>query len=61
MDDVGGNMAAVNAPQVRQSQLQVPSGPGLSLDLNMEFLRKNLAPARSSAGRSVSAEIKSTT
>jgi L-alanine-DL-glutamate epimerase-like enolase superfamily enzyme len=36
------NMAAGNAPEVRKSQLKVPSGPGLGLDLNMEFLRKNL-------------------
>jgi L-alanine-DL-glutamate epimerase-like enolase superfamily enzyme len=35
-------MAAGNAPEVRKSQLKVPSGPGLGLDLNMEFLRKNL-------------------
>jgi galactonate dehydratase len=36
------NMAGGNAPEVRNSQLKVPSGPGLGLDLNMEFLRKNL-------------------
>src|SRR6266566_4714905 len=36
------NMAAGNAPEVRKSQLKVPSGSGLGLDLNMEFLRKNL-------------------
>jgi L-alanine-DL-glutamate epimerase-like enolase superfamily enzyme len=36
------NMAASNAPEVRKSQLTVPSGPGLGLNLNMEFLRKNL-------------------
>jgi L-alanine-DL-glutamate epimerase-like enolase superfamily enzyme len=36
------NMAAGNAPEVRKSQLKVPSGPGLGLDLNMDFLRKNL-------------------
>lgn len=36
------SMAAGNAPEVRKSQLKVPSGPGLGLDLNMEFLRKNL-------------------
>ena len=38
------NMLAGNAPEVRKSHLKVPSGPGLGLDLNMEFLRKNLAP-----------------
>src|SRR6266478_1666029 len=36
------DMAAGNAPEVRKSQLKVPSGSGLGLDLNMEFLRKNL-------------------
>jgi galactonate dehydratase len=36
------NMAASNAPEVRKGQLRVPTGPGLGLDLNMEFLRKNL-------------------
>jgi L-alanine-DL-glutamate epimerase-like enolase superfamily enzyme len=37
-------MAAANAPVVRQSQLQVPAGPGLGLDLNWDFLKANLAP-----------------
>jgi L-alanine-DL-glutamate epimerase-like enolase superfamily enzyme len=36
------NMLAGAAPEVRKSHLKVPSGPGLGLDLNMEFLRKNL-------------------
>jgi galactonate dehydratase len=36
------NMAASNAPEVRNGQLKVPTSPGLGLDLNMEFLRKNL-------------------
>jgi len=36
------NMAGSNAPEVRKGQLKVPTGPGLGLDLNMEFLRKNL-------------------
>src|ERR1700730_2106992 len=36
------NMVISNPPEVRNSQLKVPSGPGLGLDLNMEFLRKNL-------------------
>ncbi len=36
------NMAAGNAPEVRQGFLKVPAGPGLGLDLNQEFLRKNL-------------------
>ncbi len=35
-------MVVTDAPQVRKSQLTVPSGPGLGLNLNMEFLRKNL-------------------
>ncbi|WP_321474969.1 mandelate racemase/muconate lactonizing enzyme family protein [uncultured Paludibaculum sp.] len=36
------NMAASNAPEVRQSKLKVPTGPGLGLDLNQEYLRANL-------------------
>src|SRR5229473_1786625 len=37
------NMAASNPPEVRKSQLKVPAGPGLGLDLNMDFLKRNLA------------------
>jgi L-alanine-DL-glutamate epimerase-like enolase superfamily enzyme len=37
------NMAASNPPEVRKSQLKVPTGPGLGLDLNMDFLKRNLA------------------
>jgi L-alanine-DL-glutamate epimerase and related enzymes of enolase superfamily len=37
------NMVVSNPPEVRNSQLKVPTGPGLGLDLNMDFLRKNLA------------------
>src|SRR2546427_637724 len=37
------NMAASNPPEVRRSQLKVPSGPGLGVDLNMDFLKRNLA------------------
>lgn len=35
-------MAAANAPVVRSSRLKVPEGPGLGLDLNMEYLKENL-------------------
>lgn len=38
------NMAATNPPVVRKSRLQVPAAPGLGLDLNMEYLKANLAP-----------------
>jgi galactonate dehydratase len=38
------NMAAGNGPEVRKSLLKVPAGPGLGLDLNWDFLRRNLAP-----------------
>jgi galactonate dehydratase len=38
------SMAASNAPEVRNGLLKVPPGPGLGLDLNPDFLRKNLAP-----------------
>lgn len=36
------NMAASNPPLVRDSRLKVPEGPGLGLDLNMEYLKANL-------------------
>jgi L-alanine-DL-glutamate epimerase-like enolase superfamily enzyme len=35
-------MAAGNPPDVRKGQLKVPAGPGLGLDINPDFLRKNL-------------------
>ena len=38
------NMAASNPPQVRQSHLKVPMEPGLGVDLNPDYLKKNLAP-----------------
>jgi L-alanine-DL-glutamate epimerase-like enolase superfamily enzyme len=38
------NMVTSNAPVVQKSQLKVPEGPGLGLDFNWEFLKKNLAP-----------------
>ena len=37
------NMAVSNPPEVRKSQLKVPTGPGLGLHLNMDFLKRNLA------------------
>jgi galactonate dehydratase len=36
------NMAAGNPPVVRNSRLEVVMAPGLGLDLNMDYLRKNL-------------------
>ncbi|MGI8988864.1 MAG: mandelate racemase/muconate lactonizing enzyme family protein [Bryobacteraceae bacterium] len=35
-------MASGTPPQVRNSKLKVPEGPGLGLEINPEFLRKNL-------------------
>ena len=35
-------MAAGGPPDVRKGMLKVPTGPGLGLDINPEFLRKNL-------------------
>ena len=35
-------MVKSNAPAVRKGLLQVPEGPGLGLDLDMEFLKRNL-------------------
>jgi L-alanine-DL-glutamate epimerase-like enolase superfamily enzyme len=36
------SMARSNPPEVKNSRLKVPAGPGLGLDLNEEVLRKNL-------------------
>jgi L-alanine-DL-glutamate epimerase-like enolase superfamily enzyme len=36
-------MAAGNPPEVRKRLLKVPAGAGLGLDLNMDFLQRNLA------------------
>ncbi|HYM13397.1 MAG TPA: mandelate racemase/muconate lactonizing enzyme family protein [Bryobacterales bacterium] len=36
------SMAASNVPEVRHSRLKVPPGPGLGVDLNPDFLRRNL-------------------
>lgn len=40
-------MAASNPPHVRGGEMAIPSGVGLALDLNAEFLRKDLAPGES--------------
>ena len=37
-------MSAGSAPDVRKSLLRVPTGPGLGLEINPDFLKKNLAP-----------------
>jgi galactonate dehydratase len=37
------NMAAGNPPEVRKGLLKVPAAPGLGLDLNFDYLKKNLA------------------
>jgi galactonate dehydratase len=37
-------MAANGAPEVQKGMLKVPTGPGLGLELNPDFLKKNLAP-----------------
>jgi L-alanine-DL-glutamate epimerase-like enolase superfamily enzyme len=33
---------ALHAPEVKNSQLTVPTAPGLGLEINPDFLRKNL-------------------
>ncbi len=38
------DMAASNPPQVRNGLLKVPMEPGLGLDLNPDFLQKQLSP-----------------
>jgi L-alanine-DL-glutamate epimerase-like enolase superfamily enzyme len=35
-------MSAADAPDVRKGLLKVPSGPGLGLEINSEFLKQNL-------------------
>ena len=35
-------MAAANPPDVRKGLLKVPTGPGLGLEINPDFLKKNL-------------------
>jgi galactonate dehydratase len=40
-------MAANGPPEVRQGMLKVPTGPGLGLEINPEFLKRNLAPGES--------------
>jgi galactonate dehydratase len=35
-------MAAGSAPEVRNGMLKVPTGPGLGLEINPDFLKKNL-------------------
>ena len=37
-------MAAASPPEVRKGMLKVPTGPGLGLEINPDFLKKNLAP-----------------
>jgi galactonate dehydratase len=37
-------MAAGSPPDVRQGLLKVPAGPGLGLEIDADFLKKNLAP-----------------
>jgi galactonate dehydratase len=37
-------MAAGSPPDVRKGLLKVPTSPGLGLDINSDFLKKNLAP-----------------
>jgi len=40
-------MSASNPPDVRQGLLKVPAGVGLGLDINPDFLKKNLADGES--------------
>jgi L-alanine-DL-glutamate epimerase-like enolase superfamily enzyme len=36
-------MAASNGPQVNKGEMAIPSGVGLGVDLNQDFLHGNLA------------------
>jgi L-alanine-DL-glutamate epimerase-like enolase superfamily enzyme len=38
-------MAASNPPQVSKGEMTLPRGVGLAVDLNPDFLKKNLAPS----------------
>ena len=37
-------MAGANPPKVSKGEMAIPAGPGLAVELNADFLRKNLAP-----------------
>jgi galactonate dehydratase len=37
-------MAAGAPPEVKNSRLKLPEGPGLGLDINTDFLKKNMVP-----------------
>ena len=37
-------MAASNGPEVHKGEMNIPKGVGLALDLNIDFLKQNLAP-----------------
>jgi galactonate dehydratase len=43
-------MSANGAPEVRNGLLKVPAAPGLGLEMNPDFLRKNLAPGEENWG-----------
>jgi len=36
-------MAAGNEPQIRNGVMQFPTGPGLGLELNEDYLKKHMA------------------
>jgi L-alanine-DL-glutamate epimerase-like enolase superfamily enzyme len=40
-------MAANGAPDVRKGLLKVPTGPGLGLEINPDFLKQNLVDGES--------------
>ncbi len=42
--EMAEGMAANGAPEVRNGMLKVPASPGLGLEMNPDFLKKNLAP-----------------
>lgn len=37
-------MAASNGPEVHKGEMNIPKGVGLALDLNVDFMKENLAP-----------------
>jgi galactonate dehydratase len=43
-------MAASNPPQVSKGEMTLPKGVGLAVDLNPDFLKKNLAPGEQNEG-----------
>jgi galactonate dehydratase len=49
-------MAAGNEPQIRNGVMQFPTGPGLGLELNEDYLKKHMAKGETWWGRATPLE-----